>query len=318
MLTVQKFGGSSVADTERIRRVADIIAATRDAGSDVVAVLSAAGDTTDELIVRAAGISELPPPRELDALLSTGELQSAALMSMQLEQLGIPAVSLSGRQAGILTDVNHGNAEILNINTDRIKEELQRGCVVIVAGFQGVDCCDDITTLGRGGSDTSAVALAAALKAHRCEIYSDVNGVYTADPRLVTDARKLEEIDYTDMLKLAERGSQVIHSRAVKTAMKYNIEVRMLSSFTRGEGTVLRNTEHRPELCGVTRDKAENKISLVGKGADIRVLSDAVSALVEEGISVLTAETSEGVCSLTVAPKNLLPALEIIHRRYFG
>ena len=318
MLTVQKFGGSSVADTERIRRVADIIAAARDAGSDVVAVLSAAGDTTDELIVRAAGISELPPPRELDALLSTGELQSAALMSMQLEQLGIPAVSLSGRQAGILTNVNHGNAEILNINTDRIKEELQRGCVVIVAGFQGVDCCDDITTLGRGGSDTSAVALAAALKAHRCEIYSDVDGVYTADPRLVTDAKKLEEIDYTDMLKLAERGSQVIHSRAVKTAMKYNIEVRMLSSFTRGEGTVLRNTEHRPELCGVTRDKAENKISLVGKGADIRVLADTVSALVEEGISVLTAETSEGVCSLTVAPKNLLPALEIIHRRYFG
>ena len=318
MLTVQKFGGSSLADAERIRRAADIIADARARGSDVVAVLSAAGDTTDELSLRAFQISDYPPLRELDALLSTGELQSAALMSMQLEQLGIPAVSLSGRQAGIFTDANHGSAKILNIRTCRITEELGRGCAVIVAGFQGIDYCDDITTLGRGGSDTTAVALAAALKANRCEIYSDVDGVYTADPRLVTDAKKLREIDYEDMLRLSLRGSQVMHSRAVETAAKHNIEVLMLSSFVRAEGTVLKHVEKRPELCGVTRDTAENKVSLVGRGADISVLSEMISVLDGAGISAISAEVGDGVCSVTPEPNLLLPALQTVHSHFFG
>ncbi|MDO4815971.1 MAG: aspartate kinase [Bacillota bacterium] len=317
MLTVQKFGGSSVADAGRIRRVADIIAETKAAGSDVVAVLSAAGDTTDELADRAAEISKFPPHRELDALLSTGELQSVALMSMQLERLGVPALSLSGRQAGIITDENHGNAKILNIKTKRIKDELARGKVVVVAGFQGIDCSDNITTLGRGGSDTTAVALAAALKADKCEIYSDVDGIYTADPRLVTGAKKLSEIDYTDMLNLARGGSQVMHSRAVEIAMKYNMEVRMLSSFVKTEGTYMRRLVRRPELCGITRDKAENKISLVGEAADINCLSVAAALLKESGIFPISAEAREGVCSLTTEDRFVLPALQLLHKHFF-
>lgn len=317
MLTVQKFGGSSVADAGRIRRVADIIAEARAAGSDVVAVLSAAGDTTDELTDRAAEISEFPPPRELDALLSTGELQSVALMSMQLERLGIPALSLSGRQAGIITDENHGSARILNIKTKRITDELARGRVVIVAGFQGIDSDDNITTLGRGGSDTTAVALAAALNADKCEIYSDVDGVFTADPRLVTAAKKLPEIDYSDMLNLAKGGSQVMHSRAVEIAMRYNMEVRMLSSFVKTEGTYMRHLKLRPALCGITRDKSENKISLVGREADITRLCEAVALLKENGIAVISAEAHEGVCSVTTDPRFVLPALQLLHRHFF-
>ncbi len=317
MLTVQKFGGSSVADAGRIRCVAEIIAEARASGSDVVAVLSAAGDTTDELTDRAAEITPTPPPRELDALLSTGELQSVALMSMQLEKLGISAVSLSGRQAGIFTDGNFGSARILNIKTERIGEELAQGRVVIVAGFQGIDVRDNITTLGRGGSDTTAVALAAALRADRCEIYSDVDGIYTADPRLVTGAKKMPEIDYEDMLKLARGGSQVMHSRAVEIAMRYNLEVLMLSSFVKVEGTYMRHQKFRPALCGITRDKAENKISLVGRGADISRLCEAVSVLSENGISVISAEAREGVCSVITSEQQLLPSLQLLHKHFF-
>ena len=317
MLTVQKFGGSSVADIERIRRVANIIAETKAVGNEVVAVLSAAGDTTDELTERASEISRAPAARELDALLSTGELQSVALMSMQLQEQGVDAVSLSGRQAGIFTDPNHGSAVISNINTARIKNELSKGKVVIVAGFQGIDDSGDITTLGRGGSDTTAVALAAALKADRCEIYSDVDGIYTADPRLVTDARKLGEIDCEDMLRLAMGGSQVMHSRAVEIAIKHGIEVLMLSSFVKKRGTLMRKLAERPRLCGVTRDKAENKISLVGAGADISVLAETVSLLHDNGIGVVSAEVSEGVCSVITEQSRVLPALQIIHGHFF-
>ena len=318
MLTVQKFGGSSVADAERIRRAADIIAEARASGSDVVAVLSAAGDTTDELTERAAAINEIPSPRELDALLSTGELQSVALMSMQLQRLGVDAVSLSGRQAGIITDASHGCAVIKDIKTDRILRELSHGRAVIVAGFQGISPHDDITTLGRGGSDTSAVALAAALKADRCEIYSDVDGVYTADPRLVTDAKKLGEIDYADMLRLALGGSQVLHSRAVETAMANNTQVLMLSSFVKKRGTLMHRLAGRPSLCGVTRDRHLGKISLVGKDAGISALSELVSLLTDCEIQVISAELAEGVCSVTVSPASQLPALQIVHRHFFG
>jgi len=317
MLTVQKFGGSSVADAARIRRAAEIIAEEKAAGNEVVAVLSAMGDSTDELIEKTNEISALPPPRELDALLSTGELQSVALMSMQLNELGISAVSLSGRQAGIITDENHGNAKILSIKTRRIRDELSAGRVVIVAGFQGVCCSDNITTLGRGGSDTTAVALASALKADKCEIYSDVDGIYTADPRLTTGAKKLEYIDYEDMLNLALGGSQVLHSRAVKIAMEQGLEVRLKSSFVKNDGTRLMHCKDRPPLCGVTRDRAENRISLVGKGADLHRLCAAAKLLTENGIPVVSAEAHVGVCSLVTEPRFVLPALQLIHRHFF-
>lgn len=313
MLTVQKFGGSSVADAEKIKRVAGIIAACAESGGGVVVVLSAQGDTTDELINDAAEINREPPKRELDALLSTGELSSAALMAMQLSKMGLDCVSLSGRQAGILTDSNHGEARITSINTCRIMRELEAGRIVLVAGFQGVSENDDITTLGRGGSDTTAVALAGALKADRCEIYSDVDGIYTADPRLVAGARKMDRIDYEDMLRLALGGSQVLHSRSVEAAIKYGVDVWLLSSYVRSDGTLMTKLRDRPDICGVTRDKALSKISIVGRGVDRGTLDRAVKLLDEHGIAVSYGDISDGACSVTVAPEQVLPALEKIH-----
>ena len=215
MLIVQKFGGSSLAGVERLRCAAAIISDCAMAGNDVVAVVSARGNTTDELLADAKRISSCPRARELDALLSTGETGSAAMTAMQLADMGHDSVSLSGAQAGIRTDSVHGQARITDIDTGRILRELCAGRIVIVAGFQGFGENGDTTTLGRGGSDTTAVELAAALNADRCEIYSDVDGIYTADPRLVTGALRLERIDYADMLALALHGSQVLHSRSV-------------------------------------------------------------------------------------------------------
>ena len=317
MLTVQKFGGSSVADAEKIRRVAEITAACAEGGGAVVVVLSARGDTTDELISDAAEISTDPPKRELDALLSTGELSSAALMAMQLSEMGLDCVSLSGRQAGIHTDSNHGEARITNINTCRIMRELGAGKIVLVAGFQGVSDNDDITTLGRGGSDTTAVALAAALGADRCEIYSDVDGIYTADPRLVTGARKMDEIDYEDMLRLALGGSQVLHSRSVAAAIKNGVEVWLLSSYVKAPGTLMTHLAERPDICGVTRDKRLNKISVVGRAVSRDTLAESIAVLSQHDILTLSAETGEGVCALTVEPELVLPAMELIHDHFF-
>ena len=317
MLTVQKFGGSSVADAEKIRRVAGITAACAGGGGAVVVVLSARGDTTDELISDAAQISADPPKRELDALLSTGELSSTALMAMQLSEMGLDCVSLSGRQAGIHTDSNHGEARITNINTCRIMRELGAGKIVLVAGFQGVSDNDDITTLGRGGSDTTAVALSAALGADRCEIYSDVDGIYTADPRLVTGARKMDEIDYEDMLRLALGGSQVLHSRSVAAAIKNGVEVWLLSSYVKVPGTLMTHLDERPDICGVTRDKRLNKISVVGRAVSRDTLAEAIAVLSQHDILTLSAEVDEGVCALTVEPEQVLPAMEIIHGHFF-
>lgn len=317
MLTVQKFGGSSVADAGKIKRVAGIIAERARDGGSVVVVLSARGDTTDELISDAASISSEPPKRELDVLLSTGELSSVALMAMQLAKMGLNCVSLSGRQAGIITDVNHGEAKITNINTDRISRELGAGRILLVAGFQGVSENDDITTLGRGGSDTTAVALAAALHADRCEIYSDVDGIYTADPRLVTGARKMDAIDYEDMLRLSLGGSQVLHSRSVAAAMKYGVEVWLLSSYVSAPGTRLARLDGRPDICGITRDKALSRISIVGKGVGRRTLAEAVAALSQHDILTLSADTGDGVCELTVEPQHVMPAMEILHKQFF-
>ena len=318
MPIVQKFGGSSVADAEKIRRVAGIIADAYAHGDSPVVVLSAGGNTTDTLMENAQEISANPHRRELDVLLSTGELSSVALMAMQLHSMGLDCVSLSGRQAGIITDAVHGSARILNINTDRLRRELDLGKVVLVAGFQGIDENDDVTTLGRGGSDTTAVALAAALNADRCEIYSDVDGIYTADPRLVTGAKKLRKIDYADMLQLALGGSQVLHSRSVEQAIQNGVEVTLLSSFTRVAGTVMTKIADRPDICGVTRDKAANKISVVGAGVTRQPLAEAVAQLAEKGIVVHSGECREGVCAVTVAPENVLPALELIHSHFFG
>ena len=318
MLIVQKFGGSSVADAERIRRVAGIIAEAKKAGNALVVVLSARGDTTDILTADAAEFSAMPPKREMDVLLSTGELSSVALMAMQLHSMGLDCISLSGRQAGIFTDAAHGEARIKNINTYRLMRELEAGRIVLVAGFQGIDENDDVTTLGRGGSDTTAVALAAALRADRCEIYSDVDGIYTADPRLVTAAKKLDEIDPEDMLKLALGGSQVLHSRSVAAAMDYGVDVMLLSSFVKTKGTLMAQLDKRPALCGVTRDKGANKISVVGQGVSPATLAETVAVLSQSSIVVQTGDCADGVCSVTVEPEYVLPALQLVHKHFFG
>ena len=239
MLTVQKFGGSSVADAEKIRRVAGIIAEAYDRGDDVVAVLSAQGDTTDDLLEKAAEITRSPGSRELDMLLTTGEQMSIALMAMCLAEMGYPAVSLTGWQVGVETTEKFGDARIVYVDTRRILRYLRQRMIVVVAGYQGVTEAGEITTLGRGGSDTTAVALAAALQADRCQIFTDVDGVYTADPRKFPDAVKLSEISYDEMLRMARSGAQVLHDRCVELAKKYNIELEVLSSYERKPGTVV-------------------------------------------------------------------------------
>ena len=265
-LIVQKFGGSSVADAECIQRVAWIIAEKYTEGNDVVVVLSAQGDTTDELIEKAKGINPNPSKREMDVLLSTGEQASVALMAMALEKLGMPVVSLTGWQIGMQTNSEYSNARIKNVSGERIKAELDRRRIVIIAGFQGVNKYDDITTLGRGGSDTTAVAIAVVLHADLCQIYSDVEGIYTADPRRVTNTRKLNEITYDEMLELASLGARVLHNRSVEMAKRYNINMEVLSSFVRRPGTIVKEVTkvEFTKISGVAKDTAIARIALVG------------------------------------------------------
>lgn len=317
MLTIQKFGGSSLADAQKLRAAAcDAAQKLRD-GGQLVIVVSARGSTTDALIAEAGAIDSNAGARELDALLSTGEQSSAALMAMQLSAMGIASVSLTGQQAGIKTDLSHGDARITGIDTCRIMRELGDGKTVVVAGFQGVNSREDITTLGRGGSDTTAVELAAALGADKCEICSDVDGIYTADPRLVMGARRLERIDYRDMLLLARAGSQVLHSRSVEAAMKNGVEVELRSSFVKRAGTVLTRLEKRPSVCGVTRDASRGSVSIVGAGVDAGLLADIAAQLAHSGIVILDTSLEPGVCTLTVSPEQLLPALELSHALLF-
>ena len=233
MLIVKKFGGSSVADADKVRRVAGIIADDYAEGHDVVVVLSAQGDTTDDLIEKAKELNPRPSKREMDVLLSTGEQQSVALMSMALEAMGLPVVSLTGWQVGLETNTTYGGARIVRVSTERIRRELDKRRIAVVAGFQGIDRNDDITTLGRGGSDTTAVAIAAVLHADKCQIYTDVEGVYTADPRKVKNARKLDEITYDEMLELASLGAQVLMNRSVELAKRYGVVIEVLSSYVR-------------------------------------------------------------------------------------
>ena len=265
-LIVQKFGGSSVADAERVFHVAKIITDTYSCGNDVVVVLSAQGKTTDFLLSKAAEINPDASRREQDMLLATGEQVSIALCAMAIERLGFPVVSLTGSQAGIETDTAYSNARIKRITTTRLREELDKKNIVIVAGFQGINKYGDITTLGRGGSDTTAVALAAALHADLCQIYTDVDGVYTADPRCVEGAWKLEEITYDEMLELASLGAKVLHNRSVEMAKRYGVDMEVLSSFTGNPGTKVREVINMEKMnvSGVARDDNVARISLVG------------------------------------------------------
>ena len=266
-LIVQKFGGSSVADAERIFRVAKIITDTYQAGNQVCVVLSAQGDTTDDLIEKAQEINPDASRREMDMLLACGEQMSIALMAMAIEKLGFPVVSLCGWQVGMNTDTNHSGARIKKVECDRVRDELDQKRIVLVAGFQGVDRHGDVTTLGRGGSDTTAVALAVALGADLCQIYTDVDGVYTCDPRVVSEARKLDEITYDEMLELASMGAQVLHNRSVELAKSYNVRLEVLSSFTGNPGTIVKEAAKKVEktyITGIAQDKKIARFALVG------------------------------------------------------
>lgn len=287
-LIVQKFGGSSVADAERVFNVAGRVTDAYKEGNSVVVVVSAQGDTTDDLIEKAREINTNASKREMDMLLSSGEQISIALLAMAIQKLGFPVISLTGWQAGFVTDSRSGDARIQTINTERIAAELDRRNIVVVAGFQGLDRFDNITTLGRGGSDTSAVALAAALKADKCEIYTDVDGVYTADPRIVPDAKKLSEITYDEMLELASLGANVLHNRSVEMAKKYNVKLEVKSSFERIEGTVVKEVTNVEKMLirGVTRDNNVARIAIIGLDDKPGVAFKVFSALAKENINV--------------------------------
>ena len=288
-LIVQKFGGSSVADADKLRNVARIITETYQKGNSVVAVLSAQGDTTDDLIEKAQEINPSASKREMDMLLATGEQISISLCAMAIERMGYQAVSLTGWQAGMLTDSSYSSARIKRIRTERIQKELDKKKIVLVAGFQGINKYDDITTLGRGGSDTSAVALAAALHADLCQIYTDVDGVYTADPRHVTGARKLDEITFDEMLELASLGAQVLHNRSVEMAKRYNVNMEVLSSFSGKPGTKVKEvvkTMEKIHVSGVAKDKNVARLALVGLADQPGIAFKIFSLLAKKDINV--------------------------------
>ena len=319
LLIVQKYGGSSVANAERIFNVAKRIIEAYDEGNDMVVVLSAQGDTTDELIEKAAEINPNASRREMDMLLSTGEQQSVALMAMAINALGRNAISLNAFQVGIDTNSNYSNARIKTISTERINLELEKKNIVIITGFQGINKYDDVTTLGRGGSDTSAVALAAKLHADICEIYTDVDGVYTADPRVVKSAMKLDEISYDEMLELASLGAKVLHNRSVELAKKYNVKLVVRSSLTRAEGTVVKEETNVEKMLisGVASDKDVSRISVIGI-EDVPGKAFALfSLLAKEKISVDIILQSIGRdntkdISFTVAKSDLQRTLDVL------
>ena len=287
-LIVQKFGGSSVADAEKIERVAWIIAEKYTEGNDMVVVLSAQGDTTDELITKAQEINPNPSKREMDMLLSTGEQISVALMAIQLEKLGLPVVSLTGWQIGMHTNTDYGNARVKSVSAERIKAELDRRRIVLVAGFQGINRYEDITTLGRGGSDTSAVAMAVVLNADLCQIYTDVEGVYTYDPRKLPGARKLSEITYDEMLEMASLGAQVLHNRSVDMAKRYNVQLEVLSSYVRKPGTKVKGVTkvEQSKISGVVMDSNIAQVSLIGLKDQPGVAFKVFQTLAKENINV--------------------------------
>ncbi|MGI5994224.1 MAG: aspartate kinase [Saccharomonospora viridis] len=290
-LVVQKYGGSSLENAERIKRVAERIVATKKAGNDVVVVCSAMGDTTDELLDLAQQVNPVPPEREMDMLLTAGERISNALVAMAIASLGAEAWSFTGSQAGVVTTSVHGNARIIDVTPSRVTEALEQGYIALVAGFQGVSQdTKDITTLGRGGSDTTAVAVAAALDADVCEIYSDVDGVYTADPRIVSNARKLDTIPYEEMLELAASGSKILHLRSVEYARRYGVPIRVRSSYSDQPGTTVAGSiEEIPVeqalITGVAHDRSEAKVTVTGvpdhAGAAARIFRTVANAEID-------------------------------------
>lgn len=318
-LVVQKYGGSSVRDAERVMNVARRIVETYDNGNDVVVVVSAQGDTTDDLIAKAKEINQNPSKREMDMLLSSGEQISISLLAMAIESLGKPVVSLTGWQAGFKTDSKYSLARIHKIDKERLQNELDKKKIIIVAGFQGINKYDDITTLGRGGSDTSAVALAAALQADVCEIYTDVDGVYTADPRICKNAYKLEDISYDEMLELASLGANVLHNRSVELAKKYHVKLAVRSSLNKNEGTYVKEVDKVEKMLvrGVTRDNDCARIALCGVEDTPGKAYQVFALLSKHGISVdlIIQSIGNGVkkdISFTVTEGDLDEAVKVI------
>ena len=318
-LIVQKFGGSSVANVERIQNVAKRVTSYRKKGYRVVVVVSALGDTTDELIELADQITSEPSDREMDMLLSTGEQISVALLAMAIHKLGLEAISFTGAQVGIITDTSHTKARILRINTGKIREELKKGKIVIVAGFQGVTLNQDITTLGRGGSDLTAVALAKELKACECEIYTDVEGIYTTDPRIEPKAQKIKEITYDEMLEMASLGAQVMQPRSIEVAKKFDVPIHVRSSFNQNEGTMIIKEAGKMEdvvVRGVTLNKSESKITVCDVPDRPGVAAKLFKELSGSGISVdmivqNVSHTRATDISFTVNKSNLAKTLKI-------
>jgi aspartate kinase len=319
-LIVQKFGGTSVASVERLFNVANIVISTAKEGNSVVVVVSAQGDTTDDLIEKAKEINPNSSKREMDVLLSTGEQISMSLLAMAIEKLGFHVISLTGWQAGIKTEPIYGNARIEDITTTRLQRELDKNNIVIVAGFQGINKYDDINTLGRGGSDTTAVAIAAALKADLCQIYTDVDGVYTTDPRLVSNAKKLAEISFDEMLELASLGAQVLHNRSVELAKKYNVNLEVLSSLKRVKGTIVKEVVKLEKMLvrGVARDNDVARISILGVPDEPGVAFRVFSLLAQKRINVdiiLQSIGRDGTkdISFTISSSHLASAMEILN-----
>ena len=319
-LIVQKYGGSSVADADKIKNVARRAAKAKDEGNQVVVVVSAMGATTDDLIKLAYQISEQPTDREFDVLLSTGEIVSSTLLAMALGSLGYRAISLTGAQAGIHTDSSYSQARILRVDTKRVIGELKKGNIVIVAGFQGVSGRRDITTLGRGGSDTTAVALAASLGAEVCQIFTDVEGVYTADPRLVPEAKKLKEVSYEEMLELAAYGARVIHNRAVELGWLYNVPILVASSFSDSSGTIIckeASMEVKNKVSGIVHDTNVAKVTVVGVPDHPGIAASIFDALARANISIDTIVQNASINSITdltftVARTDSLKAMSIV------
>lgn len=288
-LIVQKFGGSSVANVQRIQKVAERVVSYRKKGHNLVVVVSALGDTTDELIELAARINSEPSEREMDMLLSTGEQISVALLAMAIHKLGFEAISFTGAQVGIITDSSHTRARILKINGEKIKESLKKGMIVIVAGFQGINLNQDITTLGRGGSDLTAVALAKELKADECEIYTDVEGIYTTDPRIEPKAKKVGSITYDEMLEMASLGAQVMQSRSIEVAKKFNVPIHVRSSFSKKTGTMIIKEVNKMEevvVNAITLNRSEAKITICNVPDKPGVAAKIFKTLAEAGVNV--------------------------------
>ena len=318
-LIVQKFGGTSVANADRLRNVAQIITEKYKQGNDMVVVVSAQGDTTDDLIAKAAEVNDHPSKREMDMLLTAGEQMSASLLAMTIEKMGYPVVSLLGWQAGFITTTDYGNARIKTVDPQRIRKELDKRNIVIVTGFQGINRYDDMTTLGRGGSDTSAVAIASVMKADLCQIYTDVDGVYTADPRKVENAIKLPMISYDEMLELATLGAQVLHNRSVEMAKKYGLELEVLSSITKQPGTIVKEITKMEKMLisGVAKDTNIARISIIGvpdkPGLALRVFSKLSAKNINVDI-ILQSVGRNGTkdISFTIAQDNLKLALDLL------